>query len=483
LGAATEYGNERMGEIAGRTFDIPPELSNDLLNTRTVRSFLRDYAEDNPDSRELMDLLSIEPDPDQGFPPFSMTLRQVDSLRRAANAAGEARPEVRFRLTELADEVDNVARSRVPEYDEFLSNFSNLMARADGAEAGFRVGGAQPTRLAAEMDRLSGQNVNAGTGAQQAARRAVFDEATRGPRSARRLAERIVEDPRNLEATAGPSAGRIRRAAQAGVEEVEEATRALDELKLRQRSDREALDDLYMQRRNRQTREFDEQIDMIEDRMRDRTDAIRRAEEVVSGDTSQVVRGAQRARETGLEDDFRSVARTRLAETAEESGSQAASVAESLANDPGLQRRVNAVFGEDEAQRLFGRGQVEARGSEATRQAFQGVGTGLRRLAEDEQAMLLSAVDLGVLSTNRASGSFMGSAAVRIYRLVNGDRDRALSLVRALTQGDEATVQRTIQRLERLGASREFQNELAQMAASGAGIAAGQSTPPEDLRQ
>jgi hypothetical protein len=478
---ATQYGNERMAEIAGRRFEIPEQTATDLLDTRSVRKFLRDYAEDNPDSRDLLDVLGIEPDEETGaFPAFSMTLRQVDSLRRAADAAGEARPEVRFRLTQLADDVEQLARRRVPEYDEFLTNFANLRARADGAEAGFRVRDAQPSRLEAEVSRLRSQNRTSEVGVRQASQRAIFDEATASPRAARRAAERIAEDPRNVQATMGPRAGRVRRLAEEGVEDIREAERALEELRIRQRADQEELDDLFFQRRNQQSREFDDRIAMIQDRVAGRQDAIRRAEDIVGGSTSNVVRGAQRAREEGLSGDFQDVARTRLAETAGESGQAATDVAESLRRDPGLRQRVNAVFGETEANRIFGLGGREARGAEATLEAAKGANVNLNRLKKDEQEMLLSAVDLGVLSTDRASGSFIASAAIRAYRLVNGDTARAIQLTRALTSGDPVATQNAIDRLAQLGASRELQFQLANAFGTGAALTQGREQAEED---
>jgi hypothetical protein len=481
--AARQYGNDRMAEIADRPFTVPPQLANDLLNTRSVRNFLRDYAEDNPDAREgLLDLINAEPDPDAGFDAFNLTLRQADSLRRAADAAGEARPELRFRLTQLADRVEQQARSQVPEYSEFLTNFQNLMARADGAEAGFNVRGAQPSRLEARMDRLAGQSGTARVGAQQAGRRAIFDEATAGPRQARRAAERIVEDPRNVQTVMGPSAGRVVRQAEEGLAGVREAEEALAALRVRNQADLDELDDLYLQRRNRQSREFDERIAMIQDRIRDRQDAMRRAADVVNGSTSSVARGARMAEAEGLGEDFRGVARTSLAEAGGESGQAATDLSESLLRDPGLRSRVNEVFGEAEANRIFGIGGREARGAEATLEAARGANVNLNRLKKDEQEMLIAAVDLGVLSTNRASGSFMGAAAIRAYRLVNGDKDRAIALVRALTSDDPATVQRTIDRLAQLGASREFQLQLANAFGTGVAMERGRAAaaPEED---
>jgi hypothetical protein len=478
--ARKSYADEVMGQLGEETVVVGNAAN--VLQRDAVRRLLNDYASsaDPVEAETIRELLNTGMDAGE----VGLTVRQIDAFRRAAAAAGEANPALRRGLTDVSDELAAAAARSVPEYGNFLDTYARLSRTMEGARRGFQVRGAQVSQLTDEA-RLAREAEGAersafDVGMNRGAQRAVADEARRSPSAARRMAEQMRDEPERFEVGMGPRAPAARRVAEASLDEVEEAEAALRQLQQRQADDAAELRQLSSDRAFARSQEGQDQLQAIRDRMDARLAPIARAEQIANVGSENFIRARDAAVTEGVDEEFRRVARTALAEAAGESAEGAVTVSQRLANDPGLQRRVAAVLGPDVTDTLVRTGAREEAASEAVMGAARGSAQNLRQMSRKEREAIISAVDLGVMATDRWSGSFGANAFLRLLRQLNGDEQRAFALARALSSPDRATQRRTIARLAQLGASIEDQKAYARAAGAAAGIATGQAVAEDE---
>lgn len=485
----SRFGDDAMGAIGDASVTI--DDATNFLSRPAFRAILRRYAgaADPEEAAALRDALNTGDeaaddlvsqvfgamDEAAGGVPLTLTARQIDAFRRAADTAGQRDPELAHGLTEVADRLNNIARDNIDGYGQYLDEYAALSRRIEGAERGFQIRGAQPSRLEAELALADEAGPEFREGLERAGQRAVADQAAASPRAARQLAEQMVNEPRRFELGMGRRAQGARATAEGGLEEIRAAEEALEGLRVRQQADAEELRDLIRDQQRARTQRGQERIQMLRDRMEERRVPMERAEQILNVGTENFGRAARMAGEQGTGETFRRVARTALAEGAGEGADAAASVSARLARDDGLQRRVRQAFGDQVADDLIRASRLEAEGSEAVRSAAAATGRNAAAQTRAEREFLTAAVDAAVVARGNYSGSFGASALLRIFRLARGDEQRAIALARALTADDPEVVRRTLARLEQLGASVEQQKQIARAAGVATGIYAGQS--------
>lgn len=479
-----QFADEVMGEIGEGTVRVP--RASNALQRDAVRNVIRSYASaaDPEEAAALRDLLNLAP---EDISSVTFTVRQVDSFRRALDEIGSNDPAVKQGLRDVANMFSEAA-GRNPAYANYLDVYSRLSRRMEGAQLGERARSAPMSgiqddiRLQRDAQQVGdSQTGDFEVGLRRRSARALSEEAARSPERARRLAREVVEEPDRYETILGrPRAEGVGRVAQAGLDEIQEAEAALTQLQRLQRADEEEIRRITADRAVARSQEGQDRIDSLRDQMERRMVPIERAQAVMNAGTEDFTRAANVARDEGMDNEFRRVARTALAEAAGESATGAQTVAQALARNPGLRTRVAEVLGEDVASILQETGRRESGAADALVSFRSGAARNLGDLDKKEKQALISAVDLGVMATDRWSGSFGANAFIRLMRQVNGDEDRALALARALTGGDRATQRRTLARLGQLGASIREQKMYAQAAGVGAGIIAGQAVA-EDI--
>lgn len=371
-----------------------------------------------------------------GLSSVSLTVRQWDMVRQAlAERAGSGAGQIYGRLR---DQVRDYVGAAVPEYAAALREFGRRSDVARGTDAGKGVL-TMRAREFADMLRTAGGGtpgtpqrpdvrVSEQAGLRVGARTALANLFSGSEDAARKAMARLAKDPvlrRNVRTVLRP-----------------DEVRALERL----------------------AKQYGMQIEFGQ--------GVQLGRKVMAqADTEAFVEAvAQSSRGTPARAGVAQGARTKIAEAAGESPQRASRVAQSLAEDPGLQQRLEFALGGREAQRLRRVGALSTT-AERNLAAATPAGTQASNRAAQHAADIQKYIGAGVVAWGRASGAMIANIGNWAFQHTSLSKKAAERLARIAT--DPARAHEAIGRLRAMGVSADEILAMYRDAAVGAGILTG----------